>query len=64
MAKGGSWKTISLKDLRPWVTRTGPHKMNKRILHWPYCSQCGLIALKNKVTRKALKKPCVWEEDR
>lgn len=41
----------------------GPHNMSKRILHWPYCARCGLVALKNEATRKALRKECVTEED-
>jgi hypothetical protein len=43
----------------------GPHQMNgilKR-LPWPYCTRCGLIALRNDVTRRALKEPCeTWED--
>jgi len=35
-----------------------PHAFNRQILHWPYCGRCGLMALKNKATRKAMKKPC------
>ena len=59
-----SWKTVSLKDILPGVKKTGPHKMNRKIYHWRYCSQCGLVELKNKATRRALRKKCVWEEDR
>lgn len=52
----------------PWVGPTkgtikrGPHVMTKRILHWPYCARCGLMALKNEESRKALKRDCVTEE--
>lgn len=59
------WKTV--KDVGSFlqqkgVKRTGNHNMSKRIIHWPYCSNCGLVALKNDVTRKALKAKCVWED--
>lgn len=33
-----------------------------RGIPWPYCSRCGLLYLKNDVTRAALKKACVVEE--
>lgn len=38
------------------------HNLNMRVLHWRYCSRCGLLALNNKATRKALKAPCVIYE--
>jgi hypothetical protein len=37
--------------------------MTKRICSWPYCARCGLVALKNDVSRKALKAQCEWMED-
>ena len=40
----------------------GPHKMTKRICHWPYCARCGLVALKNEVSQRALAAPCVTED--
>jgi hypothetical protein len=43
--------------------RTGPHAMTGRVLNWAHCSRCGLLALKNDATRRALKEPCVWYED-
>lgn len=52
----------------PWTGPTkgtikrGPHQMTKRVLHWTYCARCGLVALKNDVTRRALKAQCVTEE--
>lgn len=41
----------------------GVHQMRhaKRI-SWPLCSRCGLLALRNDATRKALREPCVIEE--
>lgn len=44
--------------------RRGPHSMKKlRCLPWPFCQRCGLLALKNDVTRAALKRECVTYED-
>lgn len=43
--------------------RRGPHSMTKKILHWAYCSRCGLVALKNDATRRALRAECVTLED-
>ena len=57
-----SWVTIKWSDIRG-VRRSGSHRMTKRILHWPYCSNCKLMALRNDVTRRALRAPCVWWED-
>ncbi len=52
----------------PWedrkhTTRRGPHQFTKRILHWPYCARCGLVCLKNDVSRAAMKSQCTWVED-
>jgi hypothetical protein len=53
----------------PWgdrgkgVVKRGPHQFTRKILHWPYCARCGLMALKNDVSRRAAKQPCeTWEE--
>lgn len=35
-----------------------PHNFNRKMLHWLYCSQCGLVRLKNDVTEAAVKKGC------
>jgi hypothetical protein len=45
------------------IKRTGPHQMTRKILHWSYCAHCGLVALRNDETRKALKARCEWIED-
>lgn len=42
--------------------RTGPHSFARKLLHWPFCSRCGLLLLKNDVTRQAARRPCTWEE--
>lgn len=52
----------------PWedrkhTTRRGPHSFTKKICNWPYCSKCGLVALKNDVSRRAVKAECQWMED-
>lgn len=41
---------------------TGQHAFTKKVLHWPYCSRCGLLALKNETTRREMSRPCVTEE--
>lgn len=57
-----SWRVVAMKDLRQGVARLGPHNMTKRILHWFYCVNCGLLALNNEASRLALRRPCVWED--
>ncbi len=52
----------------PYVERAhavhrGPHRFTKRILHWPYCAGCGLVALKNEATRQRMRQPCEWEAE-
>lgn len=42
--------------------RSGPHRMTKQIVSWWYCANCGLIALKNDVSCKAVKAKCIWED--
>lgn len=61
-----TWQTVT--DVRAFLNERGnkrvrdAHSLKRRVLHWPYCEYCGLLALKNDVTRKALSKPCVtWE---
>ncbi len=44
----------------------GPHQMSGVIkrMPWPYCRRCGLVALRNDATRRALKEQCeTWEDD-
>lgn len=41
----------------------GVHQMRSvKRLPWPYCSRCGLLALRNDATRKAMREACVVEE--
>lgn len=40
-----------------------PHAFNVFILNYAYCSRCGLIALKNDATKKAMKKSCPGREE-
>lgn len=42
--------------------RVREHEFKKRVAHWPYCSHCGLVLLKNDVSRKAAKAKCVTYE--
>jgi len=39
-----------------------PHRfISYKILAWPVCIQCGLVALKNERTEKAIKRGCKIE---
>jgi hypothetical protein len=63
------WRTITGREaVRAFLAEqgrrvVGSHQMTKRICHWPYCARCGLVALKNERTRRALAAPCVTTED-
>ena len=35
-----------------------PHRFDRKVCHWVYCSGCGLVALKNDRTRKLMNRPC------
>lgn len=37
-------------------------KLKGRIT-WPVCARCGLVALRNDASRKALRAPCPGKED-
>ncbi len=39
------------------------HSMTARIGHWPACSVCGLIALRNPASRAALGQACPGARD-
>ena len=43
--------------------KTTKHAFNKKVCHWVYCSGCGLVALNNEVSRKAMQKPCYSMEE-
>lgn len=55
----------------PWSERAkarisrGAHVMTGKIkrIPWPYCTRCGLLALRNDATRAALRRECVIVED-
>jgi hypothetical protein len=60
------WRAWTDEDEnRPRNTRTGPHAW-RRVkgfrFPWPYCAHCGLVWLKNTVSNKLARKPCVYEE--
>jgi hypothetical protein len=62
------WTTLSREEQRAFWARKGtikrrPHAMTKKVLHWSYCAGCGLVALRNEITRQALRNPCETEED-
>jgi hypothetical protein len=54
---------IPWDDKQKAVVRRGPHHLEGKILHWRFCTRCGLMNLKNDATRAALKKQCEWIED-
>ncbi len=62
MSKGSEPAWVPWEGPTKGTVKRGPHQMTKRILHWPYCSRCGLMALKNDASRAALKRECVTEE--
>jgi hypothetical protein len=35
-----------------------PHNISGRVLSWPYCTSCGLIAMRNAASRRALSEAC------
>lgn len=35
-----------------------PHVMTGKVCHWRYCKNCGLVELKNDVTRQRLRQRC------
>lgn len=50
------------KLLHGGARRTGVHDFRRKVLHWRACLRCGLMNLKNDESRRAAKRPCVWEE--
>lgn len=59
-----------VQDVRAFLSSgrkvRGAHQMKGTLkrMPWPYCTRCGLMALRNDATRKALKEPCeTWEDD-
>jgi hypothetical protein len=60
------WKAV--KDVKAFLAEKGKRSVGvhrfehlKRI-HWAVCCRCGLVALRNAATRKAMKAACeVWE---
>ena len=59
---------LTRDEVRAFMTnkgtvRRGVHAFTRKICHWPYCAHCGLVALKNDVSRKAAKAACEYEDD-
>ena len=54
-----------MKKLPEGVIGTGAHnhKLVKR-LPWPVCAHCGMVYLKNAVTRERIKRGCyIWADE-
>mgnify|MGYP003555420100 CR=1 FL=1 len=53
----GKDRDALLKSAAKRVVFEGGHdwsgKGSNRVLHWPVCSRCNLVALKNEATRKS-----------
>ena len=60
------WQPVNnIKEFLEWkgTKRSRDHAFTKKIKHWSYCGQCGLVLLRNDVSRKAAKAKCVvWED--
>jgi hypothetical protein len=61
------WQSLSASDRKDFLSAKGqvrraPHKFTMKVLHWRACSTCGLLPLRNELTRKAIRAACVWEE--
>lgn len=55
------WTRVRLSDIKP-DRLTGPHKWRRyRFLPWEVCSRCGLIALRNEPTEKAIRLGCDYK---
>jgi hypothetical protein len=60
------WNQV--QDVRAFLAERGSrrvrdsHEFTRRVLHWPYCNHCGLVALKNDASRIAARAKCVVEE--
>ena len=64
----GRMVRMTTKEVREFLNRRGVRKVGvhswkpiKR-MPWPFCSSCGLLRLKNDVTRIAANGPCITEE--
>lgn len=38
-----------------------PHSFNQKTYHWPMCSRCGLVRLKNQLTEWCVVKGCLFD---
>lgn len=45
------------------MSQRGHNPIRRKFLPWPYCWKCGLLYLKNAVTRKAIAAPCPGDDD-
>jgi len=58
-----SYKTLSEAEKRQLLAAVDnepkrPHAFTKKMMHWPMCGRCGLLALKNDATKKAIREGC------
>lgn len=58
------YRRLSASEARDLLRETGqrtvgPHRMTGKILYWPFCVRCRLIALGNRATRRELRRPCI-----
>lgn len=63
------WTTLAPSEVREFLSRKGQRregthafKQHKRI-PWPMCRHCGLLALRNEATRRAMRAKCITWED-
>ena len=45
------------------MAKSYPHSFTRKILHWWYCSGCGLVLLKNDASRKRANGSCDCGDD-
>jgi len=62
-----AFRTLSAHEASAFLRANGvkrklPHAMTKRLCHWVVCGHCGLVALKNDVSVRAMRRSCEVEE--
>ncbi len=58
MAGAGAKRNVVIKH--KYVIE--PHALTQKVCHWPVCRYCGLVALKNDVSREAVRLGCNWRD--
>lgn len=59
------WQRVA--DVRGFLAQKGTrrerdHAFTKRVAHWAYCKQCGLVLLRNDISRRAAAGKCITHE--